>query len=168
MWVAPIGGLHQDDPFVGELPVTTPANAASRRVKPTLDTKFHIDYEWWNREGQELRVYLLSHLAPEQRAFFNEHRNTEEIDWVDPATAEVRKIDALQRALHEASQKSDFITSHTSLVDAVFRVFLANNNTPLSPVELGERIGRPPITILRTLAGTTVYKGLRPAIGEEG
>jgi hypothetical protein len=146
--------------------VSTSASAASRRIKPTWDTKFHIDYEWWERERQELRVYLLSHLAPEQQGYFVEHRDTEEIDWIDPVTAEVRKVDALQRALQEASEQPDFITSHTSLVDAVFRVFLANTNTPLTPIELGERIGRPPMTILRTLAGSTVYKGLRPLIEE--
>ncbi|NLX11460.1 MAG: hypothetical protein GXY36_17585 [Chloroflexi bacterium] len=139
-------------------------SASARRVKPTLDTRFHIDYDWWNREGRDLRVYLLSHLPPEQRDFFTEHRDTEEVDWVDPVTAEVRKVDALQRALKESSQQPDFITSHTSLVDAVFRTFLANNNTPLTPVELGERIGRPPMTILRTLSGTTVYKGIRPLV----
>ncbi len=147
--------------------MTSSANAASRRIKPTLDTKFHIDYDWWDREGRELRVYLLSHLGEEQRAFFSENRDTEEIDWVDPETAEVRKVDALQRALREASQRPDFITAHTSLVDAVFRVFLANDNTPLTPIELGERIGRPPMTILRTLTGANVYKGLRPVIERE-
>lgn len=140
------------------------ANAASRRIKPTLDTKFHIDYEWWSREGRELRVYLLSHLDDEQRQYFLEYRDTEEIDWVNPETAEVQKVDALQRALRQASQRPDFITPHTSLVDAVFRVLLANNNTPLTPVELGERIGRPPMTILRTLTGANVYKGLRPVV----
>jgi hypothetical protein len=147
--------------------VNTSASAASRRIKPTLDTKFHIDYDWWNREGQELRVYLLSHLDAEHRVFFSEHRDTEEIDWIDEETAEVRRVDALQRALQEASQKPDFITTHTSLVDAIFRVFLANHNQPLTPVELGERIGRPPMTILRTLAGATVYKGIRPVIEAE-
>jgi len=147
--------------------VSTSASAASRRIKPTLDTKFHIDYDWWkNREERELRVYLLSHLAPEQREFFTAHRSTEEVDWIDPVTAEVKKVDALQRALHEASQKPDFITPYTSLVDAVFRAFLANNNMPLTPVELSERTGRQPMTILRTLAGGTVYKGIRPLIND--
>src|SRR3990172_2716713 len=126
------------------MPVNTSARAASRRIKPTLDTKFHIDHEWWERDPEELRVYLLSHLNPDQRTFFSEHRATEEIDWVDEATAEVHKVDALQRALRGASEKPDFITAHTSLVDAIFRVFLANDNQPLTPVELGERIGRPP------------------------
>lgn len=144
------------------------ASAASRRIKPTLETKFHIDYDWWDREGRELRVYLLSHLGSEQRELFASQTSAEaeEIDWIDPETAEVRKIDPLQRALQDASQQEDFITSHTSLVDAVFRVFLANGNSPLTPVELGERIGRPPMTILRTLAGRNVYKGLRPVVSE--
>ena len=144
--------------------MSSSADAASRRIKPTLDTKFHIDYEWWEREGRELRVYLLSHLEPEQREFFAVRGDSEEIDWIDPVTAEVKKVDALQRALKEASHKPDFVTPHTSLVDAVFRVFLANNNTPLTPVELGELIGRQPTTILRTLAGQTVYKGIRPVL----
>lgn len=147
--------------------MTTPANAASRRIKPTLDTKFHIDYDWWDREGQELRVYLLSHLGSEQRERLADYRDSEEVDWIDPVTAEVHKVDALQRALQEAAENPDFITARTSLVDAVFRVFLANNNTPLTPIELGERIGRPPMTILRTLSGTNVYKGIRPVIEDE-
>jgi hypothetical protein len=163
MWAARIGVLRNHEEG---LPVTTSASAASRRVKPTLETKFHIDYDWWNREGQELRVYLLSHLAAEHREFFIQNQDTEEIDWIDPVTAEVRKIDALQRALKEATQRDDFITPRTSLVDAVFRVFLENQNTPLTPIELGERIGRPPMTILRTLAGATVYKGIRPVLEE--
>jgi len=147
--------------------VNSSISVASRRVKPTLDTRFHVDYEWWEREGRDLRVYLLSHLPPEQREFFMQHRDTENVDWVDPVTAEVGKVDALQRAIREASQQSDFITPHLSLVDAVFRVFLANDNTPLTPHELSERIGRPPMTILRTLTGATVYKGLRPFIEDE-
>ena len=149
--------------------MTSSASAASRRIKPTPETKFHIDYDWWEREGRELRVYLLSHLSSEQRELFASQTSgdVEEVDWIDPKTAEVRRIDPLQRALQEASQQEDFITTHTSLVDAVFRVFLANGNTPLTPIELGETIERPPMTILRTLAGRNVYKGLRPVVTKE-
>lgn len=142
-------------------------SAASQRIKPTLETKFHIDYEWWEREGHDLRVYLLSHLTPEQREALSSHSAADQkIDWIDPLTAEVHRIDPLERALREASQRPDFITPHTSLVDAVFRAFLENDNTPLSCIELSERTGRPAMTILRTLAGQTVYKGIRPVISE--
>ncbi len=146
--------------------MSSSASTASRRIKPTLETKFHIDYNWWEREERELRVYLLSHLPPQQRELFARQTDAdaEEIDFVDPVTAQVYKVDPLRRALQSASEQEDFITPHTSLVDAVFRVFLANNNTPLTPLELGERTGRQPMTILRTLTGQNVYKGLRPFI----
>ncbi len=133
-----------------------------RRIQPTLETRFFIDYDWWERSGQDLRVYLISHLLPEQRAYFAEHAAEEEMDWVDPQTAEVHRVDALRMALQEAARDPNFITPHTSLVDGVFRALLANNNIPLTPIELSERIGRPPMTILKTLVGGQVYKGIRP------
>ncbi len=138
----------------------------SRRIKPTIDTKFHIDYDWWSRQGSDLRVYMISHLLPEQRAYFAEHHEVEETDWVDPETAEVRRVDALQQALRRAAEHADYLTPQTPLVDAVFRVFLANGNKPLTPMELSERIGRTPQTILRTLAGPQVYRGIRPAVDD--
>jgi hypothetical protein len=134
----------------------------SSRVRPTLETRFHIDYDWWKRDERDLRMYLISHLAPERQELFRDAEQDEQIDWVDPETAEVRRIDALQRELQTAAQSEDFITSQTSLVDAVFRLFLANGNTPLTPVEIGEELGRPPQMILKTLAGGRVYKGIRP------
>ncbi|MCC7209560.1 MAG: hypothetical protein IT323_19785 [Anaerolineae bacterium] len=139
---------------------TTPP--LSQRVKPTLETRFHIDYDWWKREGRDLRAYLISHLLPEQRAQFENMREEAPIDWVDPATAEVRQVDALQQALAIAVRDAQFINERTALVDAIFRVFLANGNKPLTPVELGVEISRPAMTILRTLSGAQVYKGLRP------
>lgn len=134
----------------------------SSRVRPTLETRFHIDYDWWKRDERDLRMYLISHLAPERQELFRDPEQDEQVDWVDPETAEVRRIDALQRELQTAAQSEDFITSQTSLVDAVFRLFLANGNTPLTPVEIGEELGRPPQMILKTLAGGRVYKGIRP------
>jgi hypothetical protein len=90
-------------------------------------------------------------------------RGDEKVDWVDPDTAEVQQVDGLQHVLiTHCAKEPDFISERTALVDAVFRIFLANGNTPLTPVELAERLGRPPETILRTLSGMRVYKGLRP------
>jgi hypothetical protein len=138
---------------------------ANRLIKPTLKTKFHIDFDWWERESREFRVYLASHLCPEHKAAFADVDNTDVVDVVDPETAEVRKEDSIQHLLRShCSKQPDFITPHTSLVDAVFRVFIANGNQPLSPEELADRIGRAgqANTILRTLSGGRVYKGLRP------
>lgn len=141
-------------------------NTVNRRVKPTLETPFRIDYSWWERDPKGLRAYLISHLPADRQSRF-QNGNAEdaaqgEIDWIDPDTAEVRRVDALQMAIQEASVLDEFITANTSLVDAVFRVFLANNNLPQTPNELGEAIGKRPEMILRTLAGPQVYQGIRP------
>jgi hypothetical protein len=135
----------------------------SRLIKPTLFTRFHIDQEWWHRNEREWRVYLLSHLCPMHRAQFESIDDDIMMDWVDPQTAEVRPIDGIQHVLIlHCSQQPDYITPHTSLVDSVFRVFLANGNSALSIGEIAQRIQRPASIILKTLAGVRVYKGIRP------
>jgi hypothetical protein len=145
---------------------TLPKFRPAPLVKPTLDTLFHIDYEWWEREARDLRVYLRSYLCSEHRAVYESHPDVETIDWIDEDTAEVTRVDGLQHTLRvHCSLQSDYITPSTALIDAVFRVFLANNNKPLTVVELGARIRRDPDTILRALSGHRVYKGLRPFAG---
>ncbi len=112
-----------------------------RLIKPTLDTPFHIDYEWWKREGQDFRAYLMSHLCPEHRERFLAHPEETEIDDVDPETAEVRRIDGLWHALlRHCSRRSDFITSQTPLTDAIFRLFLVNGNRPMTPKEIAQAL----------------------------
>jgi len=137
-----------------------------RWIKPNLETKFHIDFDWWEREGRDLRVYLQSHLCPECKVIYTNHRGSEEVDWIDPETAEVTRVDALWQSLRtHCRQRSDFITASTPLTDAVFRAFLANGNAPLSAIELHEILGkRTPETILRTLGGRRIYKGIRPVL----
>jgi hypothetical protein len=132
------------------------------RIKPTVDTDFHIDYGWWDKQDAELRTYLISLLPEEQRNTFQELADDEMIDYVDPETAEVRKVDPLQAAMR--SLVEDVELAQTPLVDAVFRVFLMNGNTPLTPTQLAEHVGRPATTILRTLAGARVYRGIRPVV----
>lgn len=132
-----------------------------RQLKPTIDTKFHIDYSWWENQERELNVYLMSLLPQEKREFLEAQAELDEIDWVDPETAEVRQINPFEQAIRDTADEIDL--TKTSLVDAVFRVFLLNNNTPLTPQELSDLIGRPPQTILRTIGSTSrVYRGIRP------
>jgi hypothetical protein len=86
------------------------------------------------------------------------------IDWVDENTAEVRPVDGIQHALMgHCARLPDFVTPQTALVEAVFRVFLVNGNQPMSAEDLAARLNRPAHTILTTLAGPRIYKGLRPA-----
>ncbi len=132
-------------------------------VKPSPDTPFHIDFAWWKKNERDWQVYLRSLLCPEHQEAFANVEEGQTIDWVDPVTAEVKPVEGVRNALMTHCVKQpDFLTSQTALVEAVFRLFLTNGNTPMSPVELGERLKRPPETILRTLAGARVYKGIRP------
>jgi hypothetical protein len=141
--------------------------AGSVLAKPSLDSKFHIDFGWWEREGRELRVDVAKHLRPEFQPALGSSGSGRMIDAVDPETGEVRPVDEMQYALRTQTRTVDeFLTEHTTLVDAVFHVFLANGNQPLTPSELSDRINRPAQTILRTLSGRSVYKGLRPYVEE--
>ena len=62
------------------------------------------------------------------------------------------------------AHQPEFLTEHTAIVEAVFRLFLTNENAPMTSEELGARLNRSPEMILRTLSGPRVYKGLRPLI----
>ena len=134
-------------------------------IKPTIQTCFHIDFDWWSKNDRSWRVYLRSNLCQEHQRAFEDLQVGDEVDWVDPVTAEVQVVDGLQHILiTHCAKQPEFIPEHSTLVDAVFRIFLANGNMPLTPVELSERLGRPADTILKTLSGTRVYKGIRPCL----
>ncbi|MFQ5943016.1 MAG: hypothetical protein ACE5JF_05635 [Anaerolineales bacterium] len=133
-------------------------------VRPTLETAFHIDYDWWDRSDRELEVYLRSHLCYEHQEIYPDIDPKLEVDHVDPHTAEVTVVSRIEHILvSHCARQDDYLTPQTSLVSGVFRVFLANGNAPLTPDELGQQIGRPARMILRTLSGSRVYKGIRPA-----
>lgn len=134
-------------------------------VKPGLQTRFHIDYDWWRQNERDWRVYLRSFLCSTHQEAFSGLSGDEVVDWVDSETAEVQQVDGLQHMLitHCAKEK-DFISQRSVLVDSVFRIFLANGNVPLNSVELADQLGKPPATILATLSGPRVYKGIRPII----
>lgn len=134
-----------------------------RWTRPTIDSKFHIDLDWWKERKENPRVYLWSHLCPECRTVFESHQGTEEIDWIDPETAEVTSVDALWHSLQTCcSRKPDFISEQTPIIDAVFRAFLANGNIPLSSLELYEIIGkRSPSVILRMLTHGNTHRGIK-------
>lgn len=132
-------------------------------IKPTLTTPFHIDFDWWRQNDREWRVHLRSCLCPEHQQAFSDLESDERVDFVDPETAEVQRVDGLQHVLiSHCAQQEDFITARTTLIESVFRLFLSNGNMHLTPVELSERLNRPAATILRTISGVRVYKGIRP------
>ncbi len=134
-------------------------------VKPTILTPYHIDFGWWGQNDRDWRVYLRSFLCPEHQVAFANVDIFAQVDWIDPDTAEVQRVDGLQNILitHCAKQQS-FISQQNTLVDSVFRLFLANGNTPLTTEQLALELGKDATTILRTISGPRVYKGLRPCL----
>lgn len=134
------------------------------RFRPTVDTKFHIDYDWWEKSGKNFRIYLRDQLCEECRERFANYQNTENVDWIDPETAEVRRTDALRECLRtRCANDPDYINERLPLAPACFRVFLANNNTPLSPNELSQLLPwKTAESILQTLGSGQVYFGIRP------
>ena len=134
-------------------------------IKPTLKTPFHIDFDWWKQNERDWHVYLRSLLCPEHQELLATVEEGEMVDWVDPKTAEVKPVDGFQHALmSHCARQPDFLNTRTAVVAAVFRLFLTNENAPLTSEELGAKLNRPPETILRTLSGPRVYKGLRPML----
>lgn len=131
-------------------------------VKPTLDTPFHIDFSWWRQNDREWRVFLRGLLGEEKEAELADLNLEERVDWVDPNTGEVSQVDVLQYLLSTYYTQQGDQEGGTSLIESIFRAYLKNGNSPLSSRQLGEALGRPPQTILRTLAGLRVYRGIRP------
>jgi hypothetical protein len=132
-------------------------------LKPTTKTPFHIDFDWWKKNERDWHVFLRSLLCPEHQQIFAEVEEGGMIDWIDPKTAEVKQVDGIQHALmSHCALLPGFSDSHTAMVEAVFRIFLVNGNIPMSADDLGKKLERPADTILRTISGPRVYRGLRP------
>lgn len=134
--------------------------------RPTEDTKFVIDYDWWERSNLDLKTYLYTRLNVGDELQLD--TGMEKVDLVDSHTGEVRQVDGFQYVLQTYfSQLSDDFTARTSLVDAAFCVLLANANQPMTAKEIAQQVGRPASVILKTLGGPRVYQGIRPIFEEE-
>jgi hypothetical protein len=135
--------------------------------RPTADTKFHIDYDWWEQSKLDLKTYLFARLpVTEETASID--TGAELVDLIDMNTGEVRRVDGFQYLVQTYfRQLPDDFASRTSLVDAVFCVLLANGNQPMTAEDIAQRVNRPTQTILRTFGGPKVYQGIRPLFDDE-
>jgi len=132
-------------------------------IRPTIDTPYHIDFDWWKNHDSNWHIFLLSFLCPEHQQIFQNNPGLSLIDHVDPDSAVVTQVDAIQSILMDHCIKEpNFLNANTTIVDSIFKVFLSNGNQPQSPKELSDKIGKPSDLILRTLSGATVFKGIRP------
>lgn len=137
----------------------------AKYIKPTLDTKFHIDFSWWQQKGQNLRSYLENHICEGCKELV-ENSESQTFDWINPQTGEVFELDILWHIIYtHCGQDPAYIGSRIPLTSAIFRTFIMNNNTPLTPVEVSEQISKKsPELILKTIGRRQVYKGIKPVI----
>lgn len=133
--------------------------------RPGPDTRFYIDYDWWETSNLDLKTYLYTRLSDGGGVHIDPE--VEDVDLVDPKTAEVRRVDGFQYMVQVYfSQLPDDFMSSASLVDAVFCVLLANGNQPMTAHDIAERVHRTPDVIVRTFSGPRVYQGIRPLLDE--
>lgn len=134
----------------------------AKYIKPTLETKFHVDFAWWRKQSQSLGAYLQGHLCPEAKHLHPS--DTPTFDWINPETGEVFQVDMLWHTIQtHCSQQPNFIEDSLPLTRSIFRLFIANDNTPLTPLEIYEMLHKKsPDLILRTIGGHQVYDGIRP------
>jgi hypothetical protein len=131
-------------------------------LRPTIDTLFHIDFDWWKENDSNWRIFLQSYLCEKHQELFKDQLEDVIIDAVDPETAEISHVDGfLYELMNHCAKQPEFINDNMPLIAKIFRIFLANGNQPLSPARLSEMANRPAQTVLATLTGPQVYKGIR-------
>ncbi len=135
--------------------------------RPTLDTPFHVDWDWWKAHESNYRFYLYEQLCETCRQRFAMDENAVAVDWIDPDTAEVtQNADAWLICLMKyCTQDPAYLSSDLPLAAAVFRALLVNHNKPMTPRQLHELLPwRDARTILRVIGGRKVHYGIRPVI----
>lgn len=134
-----------------------------RRVTP--DTRFYIDYSWWDEGHLDLRTYLLSRVSLGSEST---ELPAERIDLVDSKTGEVRQVDAFQYLVRtHFNRHGNDLALQGSVVDSVFSVLLANGNEPMTAAEIAERIRRPTDLVVKTFGGSQIYHGIRPLFDDD-
>ena len=145
-------------------PRPTIKTAHLRRVTP--ETRFYIDYGWWDEGHLDLRTYLLARLA--LGAEGSSELPAERVDLVDAKTGEVRQVDAFQYLVQNYfSRQGNDLATQGSVVDAVFSVLLANGNQPMTIRDIAERVQRPGELLVKTFGGSQIYHGIRPLFDED-
>jgi hypothetical protein len=136
----------------------------TRIARPTLETRFHVDWSWFERNHFNAEKVIRDQLTPKVAKRFPVDAPIATVDYVNPQTGEVTPLDALREAIiNECQWEPRYLTGDIPLVQAVLRVFLANHNQPLTVIEIAQRLERiDPDPILRVLTSSGVQMGIVP------
>ena len=133
--------------------------------RPTETTPFHVDYSWFDKNGQDINILIFQCLTTEQQERLADVSANEALDFVDELTGEVHKVTrAIQIIREERAADPTFIGDRLPVAEAAFRTFLLNNNQPMTATELAARINRKPTEVLNQLGGRIIYRGIRPIL----
>ena len=133
-------------------------------ARPDTNTLFHIDPDWFDKNGRDLRNEMYGALCDECRSYYPSPADTRPVDRINPETGEISRVDALWECVADhCGLKPGFITPATPLTSAIFRALLANGNNPMSPEQLYRRVGKSnPPGILKLLMGAEIENGVVP------
>jgi hypothetical protein len=131
-------------------------------ARPDTTTLFHIDLNWFEKNGRDFREELHAVLCGECRARYPTPADAGVVDRVHPTTAEIARVDALWESIADhCGLEPGFIAPSTPLTTAIFRALLANGNQPMTPEQLHKRIGKSNAAgILKLLMGSEVEHGI--------
>ena len=137
---------------------------SARLARPTVNTPFQISLDWWQRTRQDFMSQLRESACPDCLKRYPLDATLSETDFIDPQTAEVRRLNSLwQCVIETCSQEPDYFSPDLPLATALFRALVARGNSPLTPSEMHTLINRSnPQTILRVLTGPTAILGIVP------
>ncbi len=131
-------------------------------TRPDTHTTFHIDLDWFAKNGRDLREEMYDAFCDECRATYPTLESTRSVDRVHPQTGEVTRVDALWECLVDhCALLPSFITPALPIRTAIFRSLLAGANRPLSSEQLWQRIGKSnPAAILKLLTSGEIENGV--------
>jgi hypothetical protein len=131
--------------------------------RPTENTRFHVDYSWFEAQGVDVNVLIRKTLTAEQQERLGEDAEKIVFDYIDDATAEVRAENQVVHTIRtESAADPNFISARTPVWEGAFRTFLLNGNNPLTALELAQILKRKPAEIVAQLSGRVIYNGVRP------
>jgi len=119
------------------------------------EPRWFIDLDWYQQSNRSFWALAQSCLCPKCREQLK--------------TGEVSAVDLLSTIRDCCSKTLDFINDRSSILESIFRLFLANGNQPLEVEELGKQLNewrggdtyRTSTEILSRLLSTDQYYGLR-------
>ena len=131
--------------------------------RPTIDTPFHIDWGWFERNNLSAQSAIYNQICETHRHEVAPDA-TEPVDYIDPATGEVFPMDPMREMILSLCQwEDDYITGEMPVNQALFRLLLATNNRPITPSEMASHLKRVDAnTLLRLLTSGSVSYGIVP------